>query len=92
MALANAFVCTANIAAPDGGAKIVEGNRKVLAARLSDARFFWEQDKKTPLADRVPRLESVVYHAKLGTQGQRVERVRAIARDIAHALSVDGWT
>jgi len=71
---------------------IVDGNQRVVRPRLADARFFLEQDKKTPLADRVPRLESVVYHAKLGTQGQRVERVRAIARDIAHALSVDGWT
>jgi glycyl-tRNA synthetase beta chain len=71
---------------------IIDGNQRVVRPRLADARFFFEQDKKTSLADRVPRLESVVYHAKLGTQGQRVERVRAIARDIAHALSVDAWT
>ncbi len=70
---------------------IVDGNQRVVRPRLADARFFFEQDKKTPLADRVPRLESVVYHAKLGTQAQRVERVRAIAREVAHALGADPW-
>ena len=54
--LANAFVCTANITAEDGGAAIVDGNRKVLAARLSDARFFWEQDRKVPLAEHAKKL------------------------------------
>jgi len=70
---------------------IVDGNERVVRPRLADARFFFEQDKKTTLAQRVPRLESVVYHAKLGTQAQRVERVRAIARDVAHALGADAW-
>ena len=70
---------------------IVDGNQRVVRPRLADARFFFEQDKKSPLAERVPRLESVVYHAKLGTQAQRVERVRAIAREISHALGVDAW-
>ncbi len=66
---------------------IVDGNQRVVRPRLADARFFFEQDKKTPLAGRVRQLDSVVYHARLGTQGERVERVRAIARDIATLLS-----
>ena len=78
--LANAFVCTANIAADDGGAAIVEGNRKVLAARLSDARFFWEQDRKTALADHAKKLERITFHEKLGTVADKVERVAKLAR------------
>jgi glycyl-tRNA synthetase beta chain len=70
---------------------IVDGNQRVVRPRLADARFFFEQDKRTSLADRVPKLEAVVYHAKLGTQAARVERVRAIAREIAHALGLDPW-
>ncbi|MDO9489072.1 MAG: glycine--tRNA ligase subunit beta, partial [Sphingomonadaceae bacterium] len=64
--LAPAFVCVANIEASDGGAAIVAGNRKVLAARLSDAKFFWEQDKKVPVEDRLPKLGEIVFHEKLG--------------------------
>jgi glycyl-tRNA synthetase beta chain len=79
-ALANAFVCTANIAATDGGAKIVEGNRKVLAARLSDARFFYETDLKTRLEDLRPKLEQIVFHEKLGTVANKVDRVAKLAR------------
>ena len=78
--LANAFVCTANIAAADGGAAIVDGNRKVLAARLSDARFFWEQDRKTPLAEHAKNLERITFHEKLGTVADKVERVAKLAR------------
>ena len=78
--LANAFVCTANIAAADGGAAIVEGNRKVLAARLSDARFFWEQDRKTSLAEHAKKLERITFHEKLGTVADKVERVAKLAR------------
>jgi glycyl-tRNA synthetase beta chain len=78
--LANAFVCTANIAAEDGGAAIVDGNRKVLAARLSDARFFWEQDRKTPLAEHAKKLERITFHEKLGTVADKVERVAKLAR------------
>ena len=78
--LANAFVCTANIAAEDGGAAIVEGNRKVLAARLSDARFFWEQDRKTTLADHAKKLERITFHERLGTLADKVERVARLAR------------
>ena len=78
--LANAFVCVANIDATDGGDKIVEGNRKVLAARLSDARFFYETDLKTRLEDLTPKLEKIVFHEKLGTVADKVDRVAKLAR------------
>ncbi|MES2753230.1 MAG: glycine--tRNA ligase subunit beta, partial [Pseudomonadota bacterium] len=78
--LANAFVCVANIDASDGGDTIVEGNRKVLAARLADARFFYETDLKTKLADQLPKLEKIVFHEKLGTVADKVERVAKLAR------------
>jgi glycyl-tRNA synthetase beta chain len=78
--LAPAFVCVANIAASDGGAAIVEGNRRVLAARLSDARFFWEQDLKIPLEEQAKKLSGIVFHEKLGTVADKVERVAKLAR------------
>ena len=78
--LANAFVCTANIEATDSGAKIVEGNRKVLAARLSDARFFYDTDLNVPLADQAKKLGKIVFHEKLGTVADKVERVAKLAR------------
>ena len=78
--LANAFVCVANIDAADGGEKIVEGNRKVLAARLSDARFFYDTDLKTKLEDLTPKLEKIVFHEKLGTVADKVDRVAKLAR------------
>ncbi|MCA1654526.1 MAG: glycine--tRNA ligase subunit beta [Sphingomicrobium sp.] len=79
-ALAPAFVCTANIDANDGGAAIIEGNRRVLAARLSDARFFWEQDVKVPLDEQAKKLSGIVFHEKLGTVADKVERVAKLAR------------
>jgi glycyl-tRNA synthetase beta chain len=82
-ALANAFICTANIDAIDGGKAIVEGNGKVLAARLSDARFFWEQDKKTALADHAKKLARITFHEKLGTVADKVERVAKLAEWLA---------
>ncbi|MEJ2409220.1 MAG: glycine--tRNA ligase subunit beta, partial [Novosphingobium sp.] len=82
--LANAFVCTANIAATDGGAAIVDGNRKVLAARLSDARFFWEQDRKTPLSVHAEKLGRITFHEKLGTVADKVERVAKLAEWLAN--------
>ncbi|MGT2513484.1 glycine--tRNA ligase subunit beta [Sphingomonas panni] len=78
--LANAFVCTANIDAADGGERIVAGNAKVLAARLSDAKFFYETDLKTRLEDQLPKLEKIVFHEKLGTVADKVERVAKLAR------------
>jgi glycyl-tRNA synthetase beta chain len=79
-ALADAFVCTANIDAIDGGTRIVEGNRKVLAARLSDAGFFYDTDLKVPLDDLGPKLEKIVFHEKLGTVADKVDRVAKLAR------------
>jgi glycyl-tRNA synthetase beta chain len=77
--LAPAFICVANIAASDGGARIVEGNQKVLAARLSDARFFWEHDLRVPLEKQAEKLGQIVFHEKLGTLADKVERVRKLA-------------
>jgi glycyl-tRNA synthetase beta chain len=78
--LAPAFVCIANVAAKDGGAAIVEGNRRVLAARLADARFFWEQDLKIPLEQQAQKLGGIVFHEKLGTVADEVERIAKLAR------------
>ena len=78
--LAPAFVCVANVAAKDGGASIVEGHRRVLAARLADARFFWEQDVKVPLEKQAEKLAGIVFHDKLGTVADKVERVAKLAR------------
>jgi glycyl-tRNA synthetase beta chain len=78
--LANAFVCVANIEAADDGVRIVEGNQKVLAARLSDARFFYETDLKVRLEDLTPKLEKIVFHEKLGTVADKVDRVAKLAR------------
>ncbi|MEN9315216.1 MAG: hypothetical protein RIS35_1609 [Pseudomonadota bacterium] len=82
------FLIVSNMDVPDPRF-IVDGNQRVVRPRLADARFFFEQDKKTALVDRVPQLASVVYHAKLGTQGERVERVRTIARALAEALGAN---
>jgi glycyl-tRNA synthetase beta chain len=77
------FGVVANIAAKDGGRALVAGNERVLRARLSDARFFWDQDRKQALEDFLPKLDEVVFHAKLGTQGQRVARLERLARFLA---------
>lgn len=73
----------------DNPVNIVEGNQRVVRPRLADAQFFFETDRKTPLAARVEQLGSIVYHNKLGTQLERVERVRAIARGVAEQLGGD---
>jgi glycyl-tRNA synthetase beta chain len=83
------FALVANIAAPDGGASIVAGNERVLRARLADARFFWDLDRKQKLESFLPKLDSVVFHAKLGTQGQRVARLEKLAGLIAEKLGAD---
>ena len=83
------FGVVANIAASDGGATLVAGNERVLRARLSDARFFWDQDRKTPLEGFLPKLDGVVFHAKLGTQGQRVFRLVRLAGVIAPLVGAD---
>ena len=81
--LAPAFVCVANIDARDGGEAIVAGNRKVLAARLSDARFFWEQDLRTPLDTQLPKLELMLFYEGLGTLREKAERISALSGWIA---------
>ena len=81
--LAPNFVCTANIAASDGGKSIIAGNEKVLAARLSDAKFFWELDQKTKLEDHAKKLGNIVFHEKLGTVADKVERVAKLAEWLA---------
>jgi glycyl-tRNA synthetase beta chain len=89
-ALAPAFVCTANISAHDGGKAIVAGNEKVLAARLSDARFFWELDQKKTLAQHSEKLKNIVFHEKLGTVADKVERVAKLARWLCEEGIVKG--
>jgi len=89
-ALAPAFVCTANISAHDGGKAIVAGNEKVLAARLSDARFFWDLDQKKTLAQHAEKLQNIVFHEKLGTVADKVERVAKLARWLCEEGIVKG--
>ncbi len=88
-ALAPHFIAVANIEARDGGGLIAAGNARVLSARLNDARFFWDEDRKVPLADRLERLKGVTFHAKLGTMYERVERIEALTREIAPLLGAD---
>ncbi|WP_375273991.1 glycine--tRNA ligase subunit beta [Methylorubrum thiocyanatum] len=87
--LAPAFLLVSNLVASDGGAAITAGNERVVRARLSDARFFWETDKATKLEDRLPKLDSIVFHEKLGTQGERVARIAALAKEIAPLVGAD---
>ncbi len=86
--LQNRFLLVANLATNDPSA-IIGGNERVLRARLADARFFFDQDRRTPLASRLPRLEAVVYHNRIGTQRQRVDRVRGLAGRIAASIGAD---
>ena len=88
--LAPVFVCVANIDANDGGEAIVDGNRRVLAARLADARFFWEQDLKVPLEEQATKLGGIVFHEKLGTVADKVDRVAKLARWLAEKGIVKG--
>lgn len=86
------FVTVANIEAPDGGATILKGNQKVLAARLSDAKFFWENDlrvAKSGMGEWVEGLKAVTFHNKLGSQAERIERIAALAREIAPLVGAD---
>ncbi|MCC7045199.1 MAG: glycine--tRNA ligase subunit beta [Alphaproteobacteria bacterium] len=80
------FGLVANMAAKDGGKAIVRGNERVLRARLSDAQFFWDQDLKIRLEDRLPVLKSVVFHAKLGSVHDKAERIAKLAGEIAKAI------
>jgi glycyl-tRNA synthetase beta chain len=81
--LTNKFTITANIEAADGGKTIIGGNERVIRARLSDAKFFYETDLKTKLEDRLPKFEQIVFHEKLGTQAERIKRIERLASEIA---------
>jgi glycyl-tRNA synthetase beta chain len=87
--LANRYLLVSNMVASDGGKTIIAGNNKVIAARLSDAKFFWDQDRKTKLEDLLPKLDSITFHAKLGSQGERVKRIEALAGEIAKTIKAD---
>ena len=97
--LANKFILVSNLVAPDGGAAIAAGNGRVVRARLADARHFWNTDlaalpdakHKTakPLDQRLEKLERVVFHEKLGTQGERIARIQALARELAPKVGAD---
>lgn len=87
--LAPHFLAVANIEASDGGATIAAGNARVLSARLSDAQFFWDEDRKVTLESRLEKLKGVTFHAKLGTMYERVERIEALAREIAPLVGAD---
>jgi glycyl-tRNA synthetase beta chain len=87
--LANKFILVANTEADDGGKAIVAGNERVIRARLSDAKFFYETDLKTRLEDRLPKFEHIVFHEKLGTQAQRIARIEALAGHLAQAIGAD---
>src|SRR5204862_2558098 len=87
--LTNKFILTANIEASDGGKAIVAGNERVIRARLSDAKFFYETDLKTRLEDRLPKFDRIVFHEKLGTQGERIERIERLAGEIAPLVGAD---
>jgi glycyl-tRNA synthetase beta chain len=87
--LSRKFVLVANIEATDGGAAIAAGNGRVVQARLSDAKFFWETDLKVKLEDRLEKLDQIVFHEKLGTQGERAERLARLARYIALFTGAD---
>jgi glycyl-tRNA synthetase beta chain len=82
-ALANRFLVVANMETADKGKAIAAGNERVLRARLADARFFWDQDRKAPLSARTPRLGQIVFHAKLGSLDEKIDRVQALAAEIA---------
>ncbi|SOD96003.1 glycine--tRNA ligase subunit beta [Caenispirillum bisanense] len=87
--LAPRFVVVANMIAEDGGQAIVAGNERVLRARLSDAKFFWDQDRKAKLESRVDRLKDRVFHAQLGTDWDKVSRIRRLAGEIAAHMGAD---
>jgi len=88
-ALASKFILVANITASDNGRAIVAGNERVVRARLSDARFFWETDRKIRLEDRLDKLKAIVFHEKLGTQFERITRIAALARELAPMVGAD---
>src|SRR6202023_2057582 len=87
--LVNKFILVANTEALDGGAAITAGNERVIRARLADAKFFYETDLKIRLEDRLPKFEHIIFHEKLGTQAERIERITALAGILASNLKID---
>lgn len=87
--LAPKFIVVANLDAADGGKKIAEGNSRVLSARLNDARFFWDNDRKVSLESRFEKLGNIVFHEKLGTVKDKAERVMALAKELAPKVGAD---
>jgi glycyl-tRNA synthetase beta chain len=87
--LVNKFILVSNIEADDGGAAIVAGNERVIRARLSDAKFFYETDLKRRLEDRLPKFEHIVFHEKLGTQAERIARIERLAGELAPLVGAD---
>ncbi len=87
--LTNKFILTANIEASDGGKTIIGGNERVIRARLSDAKFFYETDLKTKLESRLKKFDQIVFHEKLGTQADRVKRIERLAAEIAPLVGAD---
>jgi glycyl-tRNA synthetase beta chain len=87
--MANRFLCVSNLIAADGGEQIIAGNEKVIRARLADAKFFWEQDLDHPLDEMAAKLENITFHAKLGSQKDRVERIAELAHQIAGSVDAD---
>jgi len=88
--LANKFIPVANIEASDGGKVIVAGNERVIRARLSDAKFFYETDLKTRLEDRLAKFDAIVFHERLGTQSERIARIGRLAGELAPLCGADG--
>ena len=87
--LVNKFILVSNMEAADGGKAIVAGNERVIRARLSDAKFFYETDLKTRLEDRLPKFKDIVFHEKLGTQAERIERIERLAAELAPLVGAD---
>jgi glycyl-tRNA synthetase beta chain len=87
--LANRFIVVANLKAQDGGKAITAGNERVIAARLADAKFFYDQDRKVSLEDRVPKLKEITFHEKLGSQYERVQRIFHLAREVSRLVGAD---
>jgi glycyl-tRNA synthetase beta chain len=87
--LVNRFILVANTEAADGGKAIVAGNERVIRARLADAKFFFDSDLQVKLEDRLPRLETIIFHEKLGTQSERVERIARLAAELAPIVKAD---
>src|SRR5690349_6634753 len=87
--LVNKFLLVANLEAEDGGRTIVAGNERVIRARLSDARFFYQTDLKTKLEDRLPSFNNIIFHEKLGTQAERIDRIERLASELARFVGAD---